>query len=391
MQVGLVAATGEQVEAHAHHGFPAIAVVGVTGDVVVGVGAQLSVKAWVEGGFGGVVLLLGGRDIRLGRTQHRAVVEHLAARFVQVCRQHGHERGRTLEFVGHLADGAEVVDLRIGQVGLLGDQVVTGLGQARFGLVLVGTVADAALGAQLDLVVDAFVVAQVIFGQAYELSTGQYFQVNLGNGQRRAFGSTEQGVGAGINVGLLTPDFAGGGETVKNHLLQAQAGFAAVERVPVIAAWVVGAGGGVVGSLAAVTGVQVDTRQVATLCGAQLVIGGDAAVNTRLNFRVYVQCLLHGLGQCLGLYETGGENERYCLEQVQTHLKFPRTSCLKSQRLAPLRRIMATVMTVRRKVQKAELLHTCRTVRRININVTLLGRLFRMATIRSIVWHKLDS
>ena len=87
----------------------------------------------------------------LGDGFKRAVDEHLAACFVEVSRQHGYKRRRALELVGHLADGAEEVGLGVGEVGLFGDQVVARLGHPRFGLIEVGTTADAALGAQLNL------------------------------------------------------------------------------------------------------------------------------------------------------------------------------------------------------------------------------------------------
>ena len=235
LQLSLVAATGVQVEAHAQHGFPAVVVAGVAVDVVVGVTAQLGVETWVEGRLGGFVLFFGSGDIGFGRTQDRAVIEHLATRFIQVCRQQRHEAGRTLQLIGFLADGTEVVGLGVGQVGLLGDHVVTGLGQTGFSLVQVSPAADTALGAQFDLVVDALVVTQVVFGQTHELTTGQDVQVNLGYRQCSALGSAKQRKSAGVNGGLLTPYFTGGGKTVKNHLLQAQARFAAIEGVPMAA------------------------------------------------------------------------------------------------------------------------------------------------------------
>ncbi|MNS20765.1 hypothetical protein D3C72_525130 [compost metagenome] len=120
--------------------------------------------------------------------------------------------------IGHLADGAEEIGFRVGQIGLLGDQVVAGLGHPRFGLIEVGTAADAALGAQLDLIVDALVALEVFFGQTHELTTGQHVQINLGDGQRGALGSTKQRVRTGVNGGLLTPDFAGRRKTVEDHL-----------------------------------------------------------------------------------------------------------------------------------------------------------------------------
>ena len=98
-----------------------------------------------------------------------------------------------------------------------------------------------------------------------------------------------------------------------------------------------GTGGRAVGAFTAITGVQVDTRQVTALGRTQLIVSRDTSIDTCLNLRVHIQRLLHGLGQGLGLNETGGENERYCLKQVQTHLRIPRTSCLKSQQLGVLR------------------------------------------------------
>ncbi|MNN11824.1 hypothetical protein D3C81_1247990 [compost metagenome] len=66
------------------------------------------------------------------------------------------------------ADHAEVVDLGVGQIDLLGEQVVACLGQARLGLVEVGHAAYATLAAQPDLIVDALMAAQVVFGKAHQ-------------------------------------------------------------------------------------------------------------------------------------------------------------------------------------------------------------------------------
>ncbi|MNE76118.1 hypothetical protein D3C80_1723330 [compost metagenome] len=106
----------------------------------------------------------------------------------------------------------------------------------------------------------------------------------------------------------MTPDFAGRRKTVKNHLLQAQIRLTTVQRFPVIAT---GAGtrGGVVSPFTTITTEQIDLGQVPTLSRLELVVGRQTIVHPCLDFRVDIQCLLHGLGQGLGLYKTGGEGE----------------------------------------------------------------------------------
>ncbi|MNZ78607.1 hypothetical protein D3C78_971890 [compost metagenome] len=220
LQISLVAAAGIQVETHAQHGLPFVIVAVLTINIVVRGATQLSIEARVERRLGRVVLLLGSGDIGFGRAQDRAVFQHLRTGFIQVGRHQRQETRRALQLIGHLADSGEVVGLGISQVGLLGDQVVARLGHPRLGLIEVGAATDATLGAQLDLVVNALVALEVVLGQAHEFAPGQHVEIDLGHGQPGTLGSTQQRVGAGVDGGLLTPDFAGRRKTVKNHLGQ---------------------------------------------------------------------------------------------------------------------------------------------------------------------------
>ncbi|MNM99762.1 hypothetical protein D3C81_1123310 [compost metagenome] len=249
------------------------------------------------------------RDIGLRRTQDRAAFDHLLPGFVEVGWQQVDKRRRSAQLIRHLANHAQVVGLGVCQVGLLGNQVVTGLGQTRFGLVEVSQTPHAAGSTQLDLVVDAFVTAQVVFSQAHHFATGEDVEVNLGDGQRGALGGTEQGVSARVNGGLLTPYFAGGGKTVKNHLPQTQAGFTTVEGFPTVAR------ARTVGPFAPVTCQHIDLRQIAALGSTQLVVGRNTAVDPGLDFRMHLKGFLHGFRQALCLNETGSKGERKSSEQ----------------------------------------------------------------------------
>ncbi|MNS66580.1 hypothetical protein D3C72_998000 [compost metagenome] len=219
-QIGLVAAAGIQIEAHAQHGLPFVVVAVLTINVVVRGATQLSIEARVERRLGRVVLLLGSGDIGFGRAQDRAVFQHLRTGFIQVGRHQRHETRRAFQLIGHLANSGEVVGFGVSQVGLLGDQVVARLGHPRLRLIKVGATANATLGAQLDLVVNALVALEVVLGQTYEFAAGQHVEIDLGHGQPGTLGSTQQRVGAGVDSGLLTPYFAGRRKTVKNHLGQ---------------------------------------------------------------------------------------------------------------------------------------------------------------------------
>ncbi|MCY1434627.1 hypothetical protein D9M71_506930 [compost metagenome] len=142
----------------------------VATDVVVGIARQLDIEARIELGFGRLVLFFGGMYIGLGRLEQRVVGHDLVASAGQTGGHLAANRGRGFQLVGHAADGAEEVGLGIGQVHLLGVEVVLCQGQAGLRLVTVGIAANSPLGAQADLVVDAPVRLQVVFRQGHHLA-----------------------------------------------------------------------------------------------------------------------------------------------------------------------------------------------------------------------------
>ncbi|MND70419.1 hypothetical protein D3C80_619210 [compost metagenome] len=161
--------------------------------------------------------------------------------------------------------------------------------------------------------------AQVLLGQAHHLLATQHVYIDLRHIQRGALGGAEQGVGSGVHGRLLAAHLVLGRETVEHHLLQTQAGFAAVQGLPMIVAG--GPGSGVVCAFTAVPGQQVHGRQVAPLGGLQLLVGRQTAVYPRLDFRVDVHGPLHGLGEALGLdWKACDQGERKNRGETQTHI-----------------------------------------------------------------------
>ncbi|MNP19946.1 hypothetical protein D3C76_1124990 [compost metagenome] len=147
---------------------------------------------------------------------------------------------------------------------MFGNQVVARLSHARLSLVQVRTAADTALGAQLDLVVNPLMALEVLFSQAHEFAPRQHIQVHLCHGESGSLRSAQQGVGASIHGGLLTPHFAGRCITVKHHLREAQVRLAAVQGFPVVVAASTSSGDAV-SAFTTITAQQVDPWQVSPL------------------------------------------------------------------------------------------------------------------------------
>ncbi|MNR27513.1 hypothetical protein D3C85_1447890 [compost metagenome] len=124
-------------------------------------------------------------------------------------------------------------------------------------MVKVGGAADAAIGAQADLVVDPQVRLQVVGGQGHQFAALEYFEVHLDGAQGQAFGGTTGEVGAGVDDRPGASDFIGGIETVEQHLPQAQFGLGVPLGFSVMATGRQAAGRGVVAVAAAVAGIQV--------------------------------------------------------------------------------------------------------------------------------------
>ena len=274
-------------------------------NVVIGGTLQHRIKARVEGRLGRFILFFGRSDIRFGRAQDRAVGNHLAACVVQAGRQCACNTGGSFKLVGLFADNAQEVGVGVRQVGLFGDQVVLRLSQSGFSLIHVRHSSDATAGAQFDLVKNTFMAFQVVFCQLHHLATGQDIQINLSNRQCGALGGIEQRVAAGIGSGLLATDFIDGAKTLEQILLQANGRLAAVQGLPVMAV-AGGTGGRVIGFFTTVAAQHVEFRQVAALGFSDLVVGGNARINSSLNLWVIGYRVLHGFRQCLGLDETGG-------------------------------------------------------------------------------------
>jgi hypothetical protein len=151
-------------------------------------------------------------------------------------------------------------------------------------------------------------------------------------------------------------------------------------------------GGGVVGAFTPITGGQVDGRQVATLRGAQLLVRGEAGVHAGLDFRVVLQGLLHGLVEGVGLYRQGNGNdesqgeghyvseshaheENILISEIAAAIRLPQ-SASKDRRMAA------------KKASKSVMNFTLNFFGgRIDIKVTSICQLFRMAIEWSIHWH----
>jgi hypothetical protein len=264
---------------------------------------QLGIDARIERRPGGAVLGLGRTDVGFGRTQVGAGGKQLLARNVQALRQwvgHAEEAGRHLQVDRLLPHHAEVVDLRVGEVGLFGAQVVLRQGQPGLGLVQVHQPSHAAFAAQRNLLEDALVVGQVDLGQPHQFLPLEHVEVDLDHAQPDAFGAAQQFVGTRIDRGPLAGDLAAGGETVEQHLLELQAGFAARQRHVVVPFG--GAGAGVVAALAAAAGQQIDLGQVAGASRLQLLVHRQARVDAGLDFGMRVERALHGFGERLCLH-----------------------------------------------------------------------------------------
>ncbi|MNK78386.1 hypothetical protein D3C87_980140 [compost metagenome] len=159
--------------------------------------------------------------------------------------------------------------------------------------------ADATLGAQADLIVDAQMRLQVVLGQCHQFTTLEHFEVDLNGAQSQILGSALRVVRARIGHAFGAFDFVGGVETVEQHLPQAQLGLGVIEDFGVVITE--GPGVGVVAVAAAIGGVQIDGRIEAALRDFDLFISRQARVHARGQFRVSGDGALNGLGEVHGL------------------------------------------------------------------------------------------
>ncbi len=215
--------------------------------------------------------------------------------------------------------------MQVDQCGLV---VVVCQGPAGGGLVAVGGAADAALGAQADLVGDAQVRLQVVLGQCQQVAALEHFQVHLDGAQGQALGGATGVIGAGVDHRPGALHFVGGVETVEQHLAQAQFRLGVVVGLGVVIA-TTGAGGAVVAVATAVGGIEVEAGVEAAFGDFYIFIGRKPAVTAGIQFRVSVQRALDRLGQrhCLGVGAGHGDQNRAAEGGKGAHGYISRCQC----------------------------------------------------------------
>ena len=310
-QSGLVAATTEQVVVHHNAHAPFVVVTFVTLHVVVRTNGGFSIEAWVERRLGDFVLALGRLHVGLRRFQVRVVVDHALLGFAQLGGQFAASRGRGFQFIGHAPDDAVEIGFGIGQINFGGVEVVLCQGFTGYRLVGVGGAADAALGTQANLIVDAQVRLQVVRRQRHQFAALEHFEVDLDGAQGQVLRGALRVVGARVGHTFGALDFVGRVETIEDHLPHAQLGLGVGEDFGVVIAE--GPGVGVVAVAATVSRVQIDGWIEATLGDFDLFISRKARVHARRKFRVGGDSALNRLREvhCLGLRSAGhGQQNR---------------------------------------------------------------------------------
>src|SRR5439155_25614354 len=176
-----------------------------------------------------VQLRVGPGDVRLRGLDLRMIGQCAFQREVFARWERVGPRSGLLQHARRRSYDAQIGKLGIPQAALLHSQVRIGKSESSFGLVEIGSPANATFAAHADLLVNALVDTQVVDSGGNRFLTAKYFQISPNYAEGNVLRRGRHSIRCRVDARLLAGHLALDREAVEQHLGQGERGIAAID------------------------------------------------------------------------------------------------------------------------------------------------------------------